>query len=1030
MLRAALILAAVGWLPLAASATDELTFQRDIRPIFRAHCYDCHGATQEMEGGLDLRLVRFMRRGGDSGPAIVVGENSHASLLLERIRSGEMPPGETRVPPAEIAVIERWLKGGAKTARPEPETIGPGLGLTVEERSFWSFQPIRRPQIPSVSDRSATAIDGLLLAKLPDGETLSAEADRATLVKRAYFDLLGLPPTFAEMKRWTELAEQNWYDQLLEELLASPHYGERWARHWLDVAGYADSEGYTTADANRDWAWRYRDWVVNALNDDKPFDQFVLEQLAGDELAGPQQGDWTDEQIALLTATGFLRMAADGTGSGANDEQGRNQVVADTLRIVSTSLLGLSLHCAQCHDHRYDPIPQTDYYRLRAVFEPALDPRAWKAPGARRVSLYTAADRKRAAEIEAEAAKLVKARAERQAKYMADALAKELKKYEEPLRSQLETAYKTPAGRRTAEQQALFKKHPSINITPGNLYQYIPESRPELKKLSDEIASVRSRKPAEEFVRALVEPPQHQPVTRLFHRGDSKQPKQPISPGSLSVTTPDGAPHAFPITAEDVRTTGRRLAFGRWLTNGRHPLLARVIVNRVWMHHFGQGLVSTPADFGQLGARPTHPRLLDYLAAELMHNGWSLKELHRTIMRSAAYKQEGETKRARGPAHRYQAKPLVRLDAETLRDRVLAATGTLQRQVGGRPVDIKVDDVGQVVVAEQNRRSLYIRVRRSQPVAMLQAFDAPVMETNCERRAVSTVATQSLMLMNSRFVLQQARLLADRAEAEAKPLPERLAAELPSIAMAPRSAWQYGSGLYLEQEQRVAFAPLPHWTGSQWQGGADLPDEKVGWALLHAAGGHPGDADHAAIRRWTAPIAGVVQIQGELGHGSEHGDGVRGRIVSSREGEVQSWDAAHGKTVTHVKALAVQPGDTIDFVVESKDSVTSDSFTWAVKLELAVGDEKRMFDSQRQFSGPQLDLQRSLPQQIAAAWRLSLARTPSQQELRLAVEFANQQLEHLFRHPEQLLKETTASQQVLTNLCQSLLTCNEFLHVD
>ena len=1026
----AFLLATISWLPVASVFAEDLAFERDIRPIFREHCYDCHGATQEMEGGLDLRLVRFMQRGGDSGPAIVPGRDHGQSLLLTRIRTGEMPPGESRVSAEDIRTIERWLASGAKTARPEPETIGPGLGITEEERAFWSFQPIRSTQVPSTASEDAHAIDAFIVASLPEGETLSGEASRATLVKRAYFDLLGLPPTIADIQRWTAIAEDHWYDMMLEELLASPQYGERWARHWLDVAGYADSEGYTTADANRDWSWRYRDWVVQAFNADKPFDRFVLEQLAGDELAGPKSGDWTDEQISLLTATGFLRMAADGTGSGANNEEGRNQVVADTLRIVSTSLLGLSMHCAQCHDHRYDPIPQTDYYRLRAVFEPALDPKAWKTPAGRRVSLYTEADRQRAAEVEAETAGLVKTRAERLAKYMADALAKELTKYEDPLKSELEQAYKTPAAKRTAEQQALFKKYPSINITPGNLYQYIAESRPELKKLDDEIAKVRSRKPAEEFVRALVEPPRHQPVTHLFHRGDPRQPQQPVAPGSLSVTTESGSSYEFPAAADGQATTGRRTAYAKWLTNGQHPLLARVLVNRVWMHHFGQGLVSTPSDFGKLGGRPTHPQLLDHLAAEFMGNGWSLKELHRSIMRSQAYRQEGETIRAVGPAKRYQAKPLLRLDAETLRDRMLATTGSLETRMGGRPVEIKTDDVGQVVVAEQNRRSLYVKVRRSQPVAMLQAFDAPVMETNCERRAVSTVATQSLMLMNSAFVLQQAKLLAERARREAQPLESSRTSSLPTLARAPNSAWQYGHGQWLAEEQRVQFLPLAHWGDGQWRGGPTLPDPVIGWTLWHAAGGHPGAAAHAAIRRWTAPVDGVAQIRGELSHGSEHGDGVHGRIIAAGDTQKAVWEVANGKTATNLDGVRVNRGDTIDFIIESGETVTSDSFSWGVKIQLASDAGDLAFDSQQQFSGPMEDLQKTMPEQIVSAWKLALCREPEADELRLAMAFIHQQLKHLFAHPEQRPEGITAGQQALTNLCQSLLTCNEFLYVD
>ncbi|MCA9072490.1 MAG: DUF1549 domain-containing protein, partial [Planctomycetaceae bacterium] len=373
-----------------------------------------------------------------------------------------------------------------------------------------------------------------------------------------------------------------------------------WARHWLDVAGYADSEGYTTADAQRPWAWKYRDWVIRSFNADKPFDRFIAEQLAGDELMGNRVGDLTKEQIDLLTATGFLRMAADGTGSGANTPEGRNQVMTDTLKIIGTSLLGLSIQCAQCHDHRYDPIPQSDYYALRAVFEPALDWHAWKTPQARLMSLYTESDRKQAAAIEAEAQKLATEKSKEQAKYIDQALEKELLKYEESQRAALRDAYKTPGDKRTPEQKALLKKHPSVNITPGVLYQYLPKAAEELKKFDQKIKDVRAKKPREEFVRALVEPAKHLPETKLFHRGDYQQPKQTVKPAALTVTTPEGERIEFPINADSLPTTGRRLAFARWLTSPDNPLFARVIVNRVWMHHFGKGLITTPADFGKL----------------------------------------------------------------------------------------------------------------------------------------------------------------------------------------------------------------------------------------------------------------------------------------------------------------------------------------------------------------------------------------------------------------------------------------------
>ena len=1021
----------------SAGDSESLTYEEHIRPILRAHCFDCHGATDEVEGSLDLRLVRFMTAGGDSGPAIVAGDPA-ASLLLERILSGEMPPGEARVPDEEIDLFERWIAGGAATVRPEPDEIGPGLGITPEERAFWSFQPIQRPEIRDFEERARvrTAIDALLLDAMPEGLSFSPDAERFALIKRVYFDLIGLPPTANEIARWLGDERDDWYERLIDELLKSEHYGERWARHWLDVAGYADSEGYTTNDAERPWTWRFRDYVIRSFNEDKPFDRFLVEQLAGDELAGPIEGDLTPEQIELLTATGYLRMAADGTGSGADNPESRNQVMADTLKIVSTSLLGLSIGCAQCHDHRYDPIPQTDYYALRAVFEPALDWQAWRSPQQRRVSLYTEADRARAAEIEAEAQTIAAEKAEKQSEYMAQALDKELEKYEEPLRTQLREAYETEGGLRSEEQKALLKQYPSVNISPGVLYQYLPEAAEDLKTYDARIAEVRGKKTPEEFLRVLSEPAGHSPETRLFHRGDHQQPQQVVAPAGLTVASPEGAQQVFAGNNEELPTTGRRLAWARWLTGGSHPLAARVIVNRIWMHHFGQGIVGTPADFGRLGTAPSHPELLDYLADEFMSQGWSMKALHRLILTSTAWRQSSyrdPERDAIDPENRfYWRKSILRLEAESLRDRMLASAGRLDPTLFGPPVPIKEDDTGQVIIDGANgRRSLYIRVRRSQPVAMLQAFDAPVMQINCERRPVSTVATQSLMLMNSEGILGLAEELAMRASDESVPLASAQFAELPKLPQPASSTWSFGYGNVNEATgQTGAFTALTHWTGSQWQAGEVLPDPELGWVLLNLNGGHPDIPERAVIRRWTAPEDGVITITGTLSHGSENGNGIRGRVVSSQSGLAGEFTAFNGSSETAVAELKVIAGDAIDFVTDSQGDHNSDSFNWPVTIALRpVAGGSREFASTSGFHGPP-DSTETLPAEIVQAWRLALCRQPTNDELMLAMDFLGGQLTSINDGNVTLPAERTATRQAMINLCQALLTCNEFLYVD
>src|SRR5947207_2417171 len=352
------------------------TFEKDIRPILKAHCFECHGEGEKLKGGLDLRLRRLILQGGDDGPVIVPGKPDR-SPLYKLVHSGEMPKRDKKLTREQVALIKQWIATGAKTARPEPAGPGKGGAITEEERAFWSFQPIRQPAIPKTKtkDRVRTPIDSFLVSPLVKQKlSFSPDAEKGTLLRRACFDLTGLPPTPAEVAAFLADTAPDAYEKLIDRLLESQHYGERRGRHWLDVAGYADSDGYSDADPPRGYAYKYRDYVIRSFNSDKPFDQFITEQLAGDELARATQGSpqavLADPQLReLLIATGFLRMGVDGTATPALSDPGavRNQVVADTIKIVSTSLLGLSVGCAQCHDHRHDPIPQTDSCPLRAV---------------------------------------------------------------------------------------------------------------------------------------------------------------------------------------------------------------------------------------------------------------------------------------------------------------------------------------------------------------------------------------------------------------------------------------------------------------------------------------------------------------------------------------------------------------------------------------------------------------------------------------------------------------------------------------
>jgi hypothetical protein len=1013
-------------------------FESDIRPILREYCLDCHGATNKLEGGLDLRLVRFMHLGGDSGPSLAANDPEQ-SLIWQRIAKNEMPPGEAKVTPEKKEMLRRWIAAGAPTMRPEPDQIGPGVPLTEEERAYWAYQPIQRPAITLRPNSLArTQLDALIENAMPSELTLSPDASRLTLIRRVYIDLLGLLPTADQVRYWSENANENWYELMVEQVLQSPAYGERWARHWLDAAGYADSDGVTLADAERPWASQYRDYVIRALNDDKPLDRFIVEQLAGDELAGAQQGDWTETQIECLTATGFLRMAADGTGSGDNSPESRNRTIADTMQIVGSTLLSSSMNCAQCHDHRYDPISHRDYFAIRAVFEPALDWQNWKTPNERLVSLYTAADRQQAAALEEEAQKIAQEKNAKQSEYMKQALDKELMKYEEPLRAELRSAYETAADKRSDPQKMLLDKYPSVNISPGVLYQYLPDAAEDLKKYDARIAEVRAKKPVERFLQALVEPANHSVVTKLFHRGDFNQPTEEVKPGRLAVLVPEGEATSLPDDDTSIPTTGRRLAFARWLTQSDkpNPLLVRSLVNRIWMHHFGRGIVSTPGDFGRLGNTPSHPEVLQWLATEMIDKQWSLKELQRVILTSTVYRQSS-SRNSVGDAVDpdnllYWRKPIQRLDAEAVRDAILQTAGELNRTMFGPPLALIEDDAGQVSIdPSQPRRSVYAKWRRTQPVALLQTFDAPVMGVNCDVRPASTVPTQALMLMNGDFAIAQAQKLAQRIRQDltAADLDSHAKEALGTI-QSPPPMWLYGTGkIHYETGAMDFFHPLSHFTGSQWQGGTALPDANMGWVLLHAQGGHPGNKDYPTIRRWVAPATGILAVEGSLGHGSENGDGVEALVLHNRSVKGR-WNTKQATVPTPIDALPVTAGETVDFVVHCREHETSDSFTWNVQLKLTLPDGAvQSFSSSEGFRGPAEDYS-DLAGQLHNAWIRVYFRPPTAEEMDLLVRFAQQQIQLLQAEPHRVPSGSTVGQQVLVNACQSLLNSNEFLYVD
>ena len=790
--------------PVVAADAAPVLFERDVRPILKAHCWQCHGEEEKPEAGLDLRLVRFLLKGGESGPAVVAGKTSE-SLVWKRVAAGEMPPKGKGLSEKEKATLSAWIEQGAKTVRPEPETIVAGSDWTEEERGYWAFQPVKRPATPAVQkpELVRTPIDQFLLRELEKKSlSFSSEADRRTLARRLAFDLWGLPPSPELVERFVADESSDAHERLVEELLASPLYGERWARHWLDTAGYADSDGYNETDRERPWAFRYRDYVTRSFNADKPFDQFIVEQLAGDELLAAPYQNLSPDDADKLIATGFLRMGPDGTGLGGVDQNvARNDVVAETIKIVSTSLLGMTVGCAQCHSHRYDPISQQDYFRFRAIFEPALDWKNWRDPPGRLVNMWTPAEHEQAAKVDAELREIEGKRVAELDGIVNEVFDKEVAKLASERQELAREARKAEKDKRTPEQLQLLKDHPSLNVDRGSVYLYEAQRLQEFNKKYEKInADARAKRPADSFIACLTEPRDHDPPTHLFFRGDFNQPRELVVPGQLSILPEPGV---IPAQNPQLPTSGRRLAFARLLTNGKHPLVARVLVNRIWMHHFGRGLVASAGDFGFLGERPSHPELLDWLAAEFVgepeldnsplatNNSplpWSLKHLHRLIVNSTAYRQSSvrtDSLQAVDPDNRLLGRMSVRrLEAEAIRDAMMDIGGVRTPNLFGPATNVNPDDVGQIIVGsairdgngilvakledspEQFRRSLYVQVRRSMPLGVIEPFDLATMSPNCDRRTLSTVAPQALLMMNNDLVLRLSEKFAQRVQSE------------------------------------------------------------------------------------------------------------------------------------------------------------------------------------------------------------------------------------------------------------------------
>ncbi len=700
-------------------AKDAIDFERDIAPILIQRCLECHSAG-DPSGGLNLTNLESAIRGGDSGPAI--RPHNASSWLLTRVDAGEMPPEKNGQSQAlsddERAKLKAWIEAGA--VWPQSRVLDLFERTTSKRggRDWWSWQPLRSISLPADVDRSE-AIDYFIHRKLQEnGLTAAPPAKPRELLRRLYYDLIGLPPSNEALHQFELDPSDQAYERAVDQLLQSQHFGERWARHWLDLVRFAETNGYER-DAVKPNAWRYRDWVIDALNKDKPYDRFIIEQIAGDEVS--------DRSESTVIATGFLRL---GTWDDEPNDPLEYQYdrLEDMVHTTTTAFLAMTVKCARCHDHKFDAIPQVDYYRVAAAF--------WAGPVAHRKREWN--------------------------------------------------------GGPTKEELGF-----------------------DVLGWTD-----LSREP---------------PALKVLKKGDVHRPIQEVACSGLSSVS--GTPAAFEAPSADSKTSLRRLQLAKWIASPSNPLTARVLVNRLWLHHFGEGIVRTPDNFGFLGNRPTHPELLDWLAEEFIRSGWKLKAMHKRIVMSQTYRQSSihpdqatYNQRDAGNVYWWRAQRR-RLDAEQLRDTILQCSGRLDTRMGGPSFHAPISHEALEGLSmksgaykaspddQTRRRSIYMFVKRSLAVPMMTVFDTCDTTAPTGRRDVSIVAPQALTLLNNEWVQQECHAMAGRVVRQAWSIPDRI-----------DQAWQMILGrLPIESEKAYALAFMQDWHARLT---AEEGSDQIAWAIL------------------------------------------------------------------------------------------------------------------------------------------------------------------------------------------------------
>lgn len=772
-----------------AVQSEPAVTQHDIIPLLHLRCVACHGGRRK-EAGLDLRTKESILKGGKSGAAVIPGKPEE-SLLIQRIHSGEMPPRRklvsVSVKPMEAnerELVAKWIElklPESKKTTTDKNSL-PDNQITDEDRKFWAFQPpasVRPPQVKQ-KDHVKNPIDAFVLHRLEQQSlTFSPPASKRTIIRRLYFDLIGLPPTPKEINQFINDPDPLAYEKLVDRLLASPRYGERWARHWLDAAGYADSEGAQNEDRVRPHIYRYRDYVIRSFNQDKPYSRFLMEQIAGDELVDYQSDTITQEMYDCLVATGFLRTAPDRTFANiTNFVPDRLEVISDEMEILGSAVMGLTIKCARCHSHKFDPIPQRDYYRLTAIFKEAYDEHDWlKSQNPRTLPHVSTAEQKRYEQHEKQLTSQIEQIKLKSSKLTAQTLKAQRQKKVQTLpaaeREQVLIALTKSEYQQTSQQKSILKKHEKLlTISPNDLKKIDPAYKTQLENFQNEIKSLEAKRMPKPRIRALWSRGTPSP-TYILKRGNYLTPGNPVAPGVPAVLNQNNQPLKITRPPKNKIALGRRLAFAQWLTQPDHPLTARVMVNRIWLHHFGTGIVKTPANFGKAGERPSHPELLDWLANEFVRLNWSMKSLHRVIVTSNTYRQDSsvtENALRLDPDGRLLSRmPLKRMEGEVLRDTLLSLSGQLDLTPFGPadPVEVRPDGLVTSKRSERGwRRSIYVLHRRTQIPTLLENFDYPQMGPNCLVRGTSLVAPQALHMMNDKMIHQLAIYFASKIRQE------------------------------------------------------------------------------------------------------------------------------------------------------------------------------------------------------------------------------------------------------------------------